>query len=87
MDLMEKPASPGELRRFAQKFGVTALIDKDSRRMGELGLQYARMSDIQWLSKLAEEPLLLKLPLVRTGNQVMIGADEAIWKKWMASDS
>lgn len=86
VDLMEKPASLGELRRFAQKFGVTAMIDKDSRRMGELGLQYARMSDIQWLSKLAEEPLLLKLPLVRNGNQVMIGADEAIWKTWMASD-
>lgn len=84
---MEKPASLGELRRFAQKFGVTAMIDKDSRRMGELGLQYARMSDIQWLSKLAEEPLLLKLPLVRSGSHVMIGADETIWKTWTNSDS
>jgi arsenate reductase-like glutaredoxin family protein len=87
VDLTEKPASLGELRRFAQKFGVTAMIDKDSRRIGDLGLRYARMSDVQWLSKLAEEPLLLKLPLVRNGNQVMIGADEAVWKTWMASDS
>lgn len=84
---MEKPASLGELRRFEQKFGVTALIDKDSKRMKELGLQYARMSDIQWMSKLAEEPLLLELPLVRSGNRVMIGADEALWKTWMESDS
>ena len=84
MDLVEKPASLSELRRFAQKFGVTALVDKESKRFAELGLRYARMSDTQWLSKLSEEPLLLKLPLVRNGSQVMIGADEAIWRNWMA---
>lgn len=82
---MEKPASLGELRRFAQKFGVLALVDKDSKRFAELGLRYAQMSDIQWLTKLSEEPLLLQLPLVRNGAQVMIGADETVWKKWMVS--
>lgn len=82
MDLMEKPASLGELRRFAQKFGVTALIDKDSKRYDELGLRYAQMSDERWLAKLSDEPLLLRLPLVRSGSQVMIGADESIWRQW-----
>jgi arsenate reductase-like glutaredoxin family protein len=83
VDLLEKPASLGELRRFAQKFGVTALIDKDSKRFAELGLRYTRMSDAHWLSLLSEEPLLLRLPLVRNGSQVMIGADETIWRDWM----
>jgi len=81
---MEKPASPGELRRFAQKFGVSALIDKDSRRFDELGLRYAQLSDERWLSRLSEEPLLLRLPLVRSGKDVMIGVDESIWRTWMA---
>lgn len=81
---MEKPASLGELRRFAQKFGTTALIDKDSRRFDELGLRYAQLSDERWLVKLSEEPLLLRLPLVRSGSNVMIGADESIWRTWMA---
>lgn len=80
---MEKPASLGELRRFAQKFGVGALIDRNSRRFDELGLRYAQLSDERWLSRLSEEPLLLKLPLVRSGNNVMIGADEAVWRDWM----
>lgn len=83
VDLMEKPASLGELRRFAQKFGVAALIDKDSRRFDELGLRYAQLSDERWLSKLSGEPLLLRLPLVRSGNNVMIGADETVWRSWM----
>jgi arsenate reductase-like glutaredoxin family protein len=83
VDLVEKPASVGELRRFAQKFGVMALVDKESRRFDELGLRYAQMSDERWLARLAEEPMILRLPLVRSGNQVMIGADEAIWRVWM----
>lgn len=83
VDLMERPASLGELRRFAQKFGVAALVDRDSKRFNELGLRYAQLSDDRWLEKLAEEPLMLRLPLVRNANQLVIGADEAIWKSWL----
>jgi len=83
VDLMERPASLGELRRFAQKFGVTALIDRDSRRFDELGLRHAQLSDDRWLDKLSEEPLLLRLPLVRNANQLVVGADEATWRSWM----
>jgi arsenate reductase len=38
VDLKERAASLGELRRFSQKFGVGALIDKNSSRYAELGL-------------------------------------------------
>ncbi|HEX6626522.1 MAG TPA: ArsC/Spx/MgsR family protein [Gemmatimonadaceae bacterium] len=83
VDLLERPAALGELRRFAQKFGVMALIDRDSKRFDELGLRYAQLSDERWLEKLSEEPLLLRIPLVRNGNQVLIGADESILRSWM----
>jgi arsenate reductase len=80
---MERPASLGELRRFAQKFGALSLLDRDSRRFGELGLRYAQLSDERWLDKLSEEPLLLRVPLVRNGSQLTVGADESAWKKWL----
>ena len=83
VDLMERPASLGELRRFAQKFGVNALVDRASKRFDELGLRYSQLSDERWLEKLSEEPLLLRLPLVRNGNQVLIGADENVMRSWM----
>jgi len=83
VDLMERPASKGELRRFIQKLGITAMIDQSAKRYQELGLRHARLSDDSWLEKLADEPLLLRMPLVRNSNQVSIGADEATWKKWM----
>ncbi len=82
VDLNERAASPGELRRFAQKFGVGALIDSASSRFQDLGLRHARMSDDTWLTKLADEPLLLRVPLVRSGNQFSIGLDEEAWKQW-----
>ena len=80
---MERPPSLGELRRFAQKFGVASLVDRASKRFDELGLRYAQLSDERWLEKLSEEPLILRLPLVRNGNKVLIGADETILRGWM----
>jgi arsenate reductase-like glutaredoxin family protein len=82
VDLMERAASLGELKRFAQKFGINALIDRESKRFDELGLRYAQLSDERWLEKLSEEPLLLRMPLLRNANQLGIGADEALWKNW-----
>ena len=82
VDLNERAASLGELRRFAQKFGVGALIDQNSARYQELGLKHARMSDETWLDKLADEPLMLKVPLVRRGNSFTVGLEEKVWKEW-----
>jgi arsenate reductase len=82
VDLTERAASLGELRRFAQKFGAEALVDRDSRRFRDLGLQYAILSSDRWLEKLVEEPLMLRMPLIRNANQLTVGADEATWRKW-----
>ena len=85
VDLTERAASRGELTRFAQKFGVPALIDESARRYGELGLRTARYGDERWLELLTGEPLLLKMPLVRYGNALTIGAAEPTWKTWLAT--
>lgn len=84
VDLAERAASRGELMRFAQKFGVQALIDESSKRFADLGLRTARYGDERWLEILVDEPLLLKMPLVRHGNALTIGAAEATWKGWLA---
>ena len=82
VDFAERAASLGELKRFVQKFGLDRLIDRDSRRYDELGLRHARLSDERWLEKLAEEPLLLRMPLVRHGGSLTIGLAEDDWKTW-----
>jgi arsenate reductase-like glutaredoxin family protein len=90
VDLTERAASPGELQRFAQKFGVGSLIDAQSKRFAELGLAHARLSDQRWLEKLIDEPLLLRMPLVRevgrSARGLSVGPAESVWKEWVASE-
>ncbi len=85
VDLREKAASPGELRRFVQTFGVDALVDRGSRRYQDLGLASAHRGESWWLETLAGEPGLLRTPLVRNGTKLTLGADESTWKEWVAS--
>jgi arsenate reductase-like glutaredoxin family protein len=82
VDLQERAASPGELKRFAQRFGLESLLDRESRRFADLGLGAARLSEDRWLEKLAVEPLLLRMPLVRHGPQLTIGEATETWRSW-----
>lgn len=77
VDLNERGASLGELRRFADKFGLPALLDRESRRYAELSRPVAT------LERLSLEPLLLRMPLVRHQNQLTVGPAEETWKEWM----
>lgn len=85
VDLSERAASLGELRRFAQKFGTAELLDRESRRFRELGLQTAMYGDEKWLTIMADEPLLLRQPLVRLQNKLSIGGAESLWKEWLSA--
>ena len=90
VDLLERSISEGELQRFIQRFGIEALIDRDSKRYEELGLRQAQPSASRWLEKLMVEPLLLRLPLVRRLGQppaLTVGMDEDTWKDWINSAS
>jgi arsenate reductase-like glutaredoxin family protein len=82
VDLQERAASPGELRRFAQKFGGEALVDRQSRRFADLGLGAARLDNERWVEKLAAEPLLLRMPLVRFGQKLTVGDATPTWRDW-----
>src|SRR5919197_4934985 len=89
VDFPERPASVSELRRFAQRYGVDALIDRTSRAYTSLGMRHASISDERWVEKLAEEPLLLRMPLVRQigpgAKGLTIGLAEDEWRQWSAS--
>lgn len=85
VDLTVRAASPGELRRFAQRFGVEALLDRDGHRFADLGLRAAQYSEDRWLDRLAQEPLLLRVPLARCGQKLTIGVAEDEWRAWIES--
>jgi len=84
VNLKVRAASKGELTRFVQKFGVDAVLDRNSKRFQDLGLGPALYSDNRWLETMAEEPLLLRMPLVRQKNLLTVGLAEEEWKRWLA---
>jgi arsenate reductase-like glutaredoxin family protein len=81
VDLDRKPMSPGEIRRFIDRFGLAALVDTESKPYIDGGLKYLKQSDAELLAKVEREPKLLRLPLVRAGNALCMGKDEAAWKQ------
>jgi arsenate reductase len=79
VDLVQKPMSPGEIKRFVDKFGLSGLIDSASKAYADAGLQYLKVSEAELLRKIEQQPKLLKLPLVRGGNRLCVGRDERGW--------
>lgn len=83
VDLDERPASRGELRRFAERFGPAALIDREGARFKALGLRVAGDSPQRLLERALTEPRLLRTPLVRHGGKVTIGEAATDWQAWV----
>lgn len=83
VDLRKRPMAPGELRRFVERVGAEALLDRASRAYVEAGLGYLRMDDAGIVERLTADPRLLRLPLVRHGHAVSVGRDETTWAAWL----
>jgi arsenate reductase (glutaredoxin) len=84
VDLRKRAIAPAELRRFVERLGARALLEETSRAYRDGGLGYLRMDDAEVVERLLADPSLLRLPLVRSGNDVTAGRAEATWKAWLA---
>lgn len=85
VDLKQKPMSPGEIKRFIDRFGLTSLLDSEGKAYVDAGLKYLKVSDSELLERIARTPQLLRLPLVRAANRLSIGQDEESWKAMLAA--
>ena len=82
-DLRKRPLAAGELRRFTERLGARAVLDETSRAYVDAGLGYLSMEDGAIVARLLADPRLLRLPLVRYGNEVTAGPSEAVWTRWL----
>ncbi len=87
VDLDERPAARGELRRFAERFGPAALIDRQSAPFRALGLHVGGDSPERLLERVLAEPRLLRTPLVRNGQRVSLGHAADEWRAWVSAES
>lgn len=78
VDLQKKPMSPGEIKRFVDRFGLNSLVDREN-----VAIKYLKLTDTELLLKIERDPKLLHLPLVRSANRLSIGHDEESWKSML----
>lgn len=79
-DLTEKGLSKGELENICRVITVEDLIDTESKRYKERGMQYMKFNIEE---ELLDDPLLLKTPIVRNERFVTVGYKPEVWKEWI----
>lgn len=84
VDLRKKPIAAGELRRFTDRLGPAALLNTESRPYKEQGLAYLATDTSGITARLLADVRLIRLPLVRHGEEVTAGKAETTWKAWLA---
>jgi arsenate reductase len=82
VDVGKRPMAPAELNRFSQRLGAEALLDKSGKAYAKGGLGYLLMGEAEIVERLLADPALLRLPLVRRGQDVTVGVDEEHWRGW-----
>jgi arsenate reductase-like glutaredoxin family protein len=83
VDLRKRPIAPAELRRFTERLGPRALLDDTSRPYRDGGLAHLVLDDAGIVERLLRDVRLIRLPLVRHGNEVTAGRAEATWAAWL----
>ncbi len=84
VDLAKRPISRDELRRFLDRLGAAALTDVEAGADGDGGHAELPTNTGGVVARLLADVSLVRLPLVRYGQDVTAGRDEATWTAWLA---
>lgn len=84
VDLRKKPIAAAELRRFVDRLGAQVVMDTDGRAYRDAGLAYLSTDAAAVTQRLLADVRLLRLPLVRYGDDVTAGKADETWKAWLA---
>lgn len=84
MDLKKHKLGKKELELFIRAAGsARALVDREGKKALERPV--AHMStDSLIVAELLNDPGALVSPIVRNGSKVTVGANEDVWKQWVA---
>ncbi|MBN2510340.1 MAG: arsenate reductase family protein [Spirochaetales bacterium] len=80
VDLAEKGISKGELTKVVQSAGLDDLIDSDGKEFKKRGMAYIEFDPFE---EALENPLLIRMPIVRNGNRAVLGDVPEKWKEFL----
>lgn len=87
--ILLQPPTREELAAMARLApgGVRDLVATRSRRYKELGLADKNLTDDEWLDLLAQEPRLLRRPLITDGSHLTVGKDADGLSAWLRPEA
>ena len=84
MDLKKHKIGRREMEVFVRAAGsAKELVDREGKKALERPVAHMT-TDSLIVAELLNDPAALRSPIVRNGNKVTIGADEEVWKQWVA---
>jgi arsenate reductase-like glutaredoxin family protein len=79
-DLILEPLSVQEITELAREAGsVEALLSKKSPKYKEYQDRVAKPDD--WIPFMAEEPRLIRRPMLAVPGRLLIGFDQKVWQE------
>ena len=81
LDLKKHRLGEREIRLMLAAVGREALIDRQDKKVREHPACYYDRDELL-IPAIQENPWLLRLPIVRNGNQMTIGYRPEIWETW-----
>lgn len=82
MDLKKHRLGEREVQTLSRAQGLSALIDRDDKRVKEHPACYYDRDSLL-LDAVLECPWLLKAPILRCGSNVTVGYQPEEWAKWI----
>ena len=74
-DFFKIPFSAGEIRKLAKGRTLSEMFARRSPSLAQMGLADTELSEKQILELMLKEPRLIRRPLVRIGDQLIVGAN------------
>lgn len=86
-DVKKEPFSPNELADLVMKAGLETLLNRQGRKWKMLGLSDKELSDNDLFEVLLEHQTMIKRPVLRYGEAVLVGFDEEAIERFLEEDS
>ena len=76
-DFFKENFSEAEIRDLAALVGTENIFARRSPSLKKLGLADKELSDDEMINLMLQEPKLVRRPLIKVGNKLMVGAGNA----------
>ncbi len=86
VDLKKHRPGKREIALFASVFGIQNLINRQEPAVRSHPVSYTQDEE-RITEYLTENPSLMRLPIIRNGQKMTLGADEKTWKQWLEEES